>query len=204
MDHYPPHSRRTYMDDRVYRSAPASSLGYSRMLVDPRTPRYSPSLYDESLRTGYFDTALEDDRSRHARSPYERGFYGYEPETQWGSDELVRRTNREAAIANSGIRRPSHNVQLHPMMTPDGRYPPSFNLPCRIEELVRMDPYSLDQIMKAYELGATRRRYYQGSLVSRFEDHDPFNRSNSSRIRDFIALFEFLGAYRLVDHLQQR
>ena len=91
MDHYPQHSRRTYMDDRVYRSAPNSSLGYNRMLVDPRTPRYSPSLYDDSLRTGYFDPALEDDRSRHARSPYERGFYGYEPETQWGSDELVRR-----------------------------------------------------------------------------------------------------------------
>ncbi len=67
-----------------------------------------------------------------------------------------------------------------------------------------MDPYSLDQIMKAYELGVTRRRYYQGSLVSRFEDHDPFHKSNSSRVRDFIASFEFLGAYRLVDHLQQR
>ncbi|TKA75466.1 hypothetical protein B0A55_04582 [Friedmanniomyces simplex] len=202
MDHYPQHSRRTYMDDRVYRSAPTSSLGYSNTLADPRTPRYSPIPYDDRHRTSYFDRALGDDYDRRSRSPYDRGFYGYEPESQWGTNEVVRRTNRDAAIANSGISRLSRNVQLHPMMMFDGRYPPSFSLPRRLEDLTRMDPYELDSIMMAYDLGETRRRYYRGSLVDRFEDHEPFHNSNSKRRRDLIALFEFLGAYRLVEYLR--
>lgn len=67
-----------------------------------------------------------------------------------------------------------------------------------------MEFYEFDRIMAAYDLGETRRRYYKGLLVDRFDQGDLFHNSNSNRLRDLIALFEFLGAHRLVEHLRYR
>lgn len=107
-------------------------------------------------------------------------------------------------MANGGITRPSDNVQLHPMMTTDGRYPFNFTVPRRLEDFLYMDEHELDRIMMAYELGASRRRYYHGSLADSFQDDDMFSRSKSDRLRNLVALFEFLGAHGLVEHLRYR
>jgi len=214
--------RRRYMDDSVYRSTPGSSLGYNNV-VDLRTPRYSPSaVYDDRYRPGYFDRALEDPYHRSSMASYDRGFYGYDGESRWGCDEDIRRyaitksyclylltivsnrTNREAAVANGAISYPSQHVQLHPMMTVDGRPPTYFTVPRRLYDFLYMGEAELDRIMMAYDLGASRRRYYGGALMDRFEEDDMFRSTRSDRRRNLIALFHFLGAHRLVDHLRYR
>ena len=65
-----------------------------------------------------------------------------------------------------------------------------------------MDSYELDEIMLAYELGRDRRRYYNGSMASRYDDDDYLYSTQSGRRRDLIALFEYLGAHRLVEYLR--
>ena len=87
-----PYGRRVYMDDRVYRSAPASPYGYGDMALDRRTPRYSPSsTYDERYRRSYFDRPYDSGFEHRSLSPYDRGFYGYDAESRWGGEEVVRR-----------------------------------------------------------------------------------------------------------------
>ncbi|KAK3073618.1 hypothetical protein LTR53_004628 [Teratosphaeriaceae sp. CCFEE 6253] len=201
MDSYSTHSGRIYMDDRAYRSAPITSHGYDELAMTSHTPRYSPGLYSDRDQMNYADQALDAGFDRRSRSAYGQDFYGYDTDCRWGSDEIVRRTNREVAIANSAVNRLSGNVQIHPMMTLDGRYPPSFSVPRRLADLVHMDSRELDSIMSAYELGSNRRRYYRGSLADRFGRDDPFNKSQVGRRRDLIALFEFLAVYPIVEHL---
>jgi len=77
------------MNDSVFRSSPSAPLAYSNAMIDPRTPRYSPSIaYDDSLRMTYFDRPYNDPLNPHYQpgSAYDRSAYGYE-----GIDELVRR-----------------------------------------------------------------------------------------------------------------
>ncbi|KAK4547674.1 hypothetical protein LTR36_000631 [Oleoguttula mirabilis] len=198
------HSRRRYMDDTVYRSASTSPLGYTD-LMDPRVPRYSSNVaFEDQYRTSYFDRGHGDsycDRGygdsfqRRSLSPYDQGFYGYEGESRWGGDEVIRRTNREVAVANGAITRPSPNIQLHPMMTAEGRYPTNYTIPRRLQEFVHMGDSELDRIMVAYDLGASRSRYYRGNLMDSFSDSDVFHGSKSEKRRNLIALFEFLGAH---------
>ncbi|KAK4956827.1 hypothetical protein LTR10_006355 [Elasticomyces elasticus] len=201
MNHYSDHYRRNFMDDRVYRSAPLNGHGLNGMFVDQRAPRYSPgTLYDDRQRTSYFDEGVEHRRNGRSGSPYARAFRGYDDvDSYMGNDELVRRINRQAAMANRGVSR--FSSQLYPKMTHDGRYPPSFNNPRRFQDLACMDPDELERIMMAYELGERRRRYYQGSLSDRFDDDDVYGQLNEKRRRDLIAIAEFLGAYQLSEQL---
>lgn len=90
------------------------------------------------------------------------------------------------------------------MMTADGRYPTNFTIPRRLEEFLYMGDSELDRIMVAYDLGPSRSRYYRGNLIDSFSDGDVFHGSKSERRRDLIALFEFLGAHRLVECLRNR
>ena len=101
MSRSPSPSRRVFMDDRFYRSAPVSSPRYDEMTVDRRTPRYSSVVYDDRPRTSYFDRAFDDVYDREARSPYSRGFYGYEMESGWGGDDFVRRYSPNRMPMNS-------------------------------------------------------------------------------------------------------
>lgn len=90
------------------------------------------------------------------------------------------------------------------MMTFDGRYPTNFNIPKKLIDFVHMPASDLDRIMKAYELGPTRRRYYRGSLVDRLSGDVVFCNSKIEHQLNLLALFEFLGAYQVVDQLRCR
>lgn len=62
----------------------------------------------------------------------------------------------------------------------------------------------MDRILMAYELGSGRKRCYRGDLMDRFDDDDLFQMTERDRLRNLIALYEYLGAYRLVEHLRYR
>jgi len=64
-----------------------------------------------------------------------------------------------------------------------------------------MSDGEVDRILMVYEIGESSHRYYRGSLRDSFDDSDLFRGSKSGRIRNMIALCEFLGAHRLVQHL---
>ncbi|KAK5118011.1 hypothetical protein LTR62_004055 [Meristemomyces frigidus] len=85
------------------------------------------------------------------------------------------------------------------MVTLDGHYPPCFRRPRRLKDIVHMDSYHFDELMLAYDLGSRNRRYYDGSLASRRDADDYLYSIKEQRRRDLIALFEYLGAHRLVE-----
>ena len=69
-----------------------------------------------------------------------------------GQDNMVSnlnpfRTNLEVANANASILRLSQHVQIHPMMTPEGRYPVEFAVPRRIDDFLRMSDSQLGRIL---------------------------------------------------------
>ncbi|KAF2767573.1 hypothetical protein EJ03DRAFT_145212 [Teratosphaeria nubilosa] len=205
MDYHSQHMRRRFMDDSVYRSAPTSPLAYTSDQIDARTPRYSPRTFcNDSPRTGYFDGAIEYDRGRMASSALDRGVYGYDTDSRWRGDGLTMntRTNRDIAMLNAAITRPSNNAQLYPLVASDGRYPQHFSSPKRLEDLLRMRQVELDNIMLAYELGQNRDRSYRGPIMNGLENRDPYSRSRSERLRNLIALSEYLGAHQVAEHLR--
>lgn len=108
MDHRPNQYRRRYMDDSVFRSGSSSPLGYTG-IMDPRVPRYSPNItYDDRDRYR-FDRDFGDQFERRS------GFYGYEGESRWGSDEIIRRcvsTSLSTPVPPSNPLRTERTVKL--------------------------------------------------------------------------------------------
>ncbi|KAH9825532.1 hypothetical protein Tdes44962_MAKER04100 [Teratosphaeria destructans] len=203
MDYHSHHMRRRFMDDSVYRSAPASPLTYTSDHIDARTPRYSPRVFcNDSPRTGSLDGALECDRARIASLDLDRGVYGFGTDSRWRGDVLMRRTNRDIAMLNAAITRPTNNAQMNPLVAFDGRYPQQFSSPERLNDLLRMRDAELDEVMLAHELGHNRDRSYRGPLMNRLEHRDPYSRSRSERIRNFLTLSEYLGAPQVAEHLR--
>ncbi|EMC93085.1 hypothetical protein BAUCODRAFT_273345 [Baudoinia panamericana UAMH 10762] len=124
-------------------------------------------------------------------------------DTQTCSNHTLTRTNLQAAEVNGRISRYTPNAQLHPMLTMDGGLPTLFREPLRLEQLKCMSNGELDQIMMAYDLGTNRRRYYRGYLRDRYDDDDMFYGVQGERIRNLIALLEYLGAWQLVDQIRR-
>lgn len=112
------------------------------------------------------------------------------------------RANYYAAIANSQISDPRMGIQIHPMLTLGGSYPRYFQQPRRFEEFAYMDPYELDDIMREYDIGSGRRRYYRGLLTDRYDDDDLLYSIKPRNRRDYVAILEFLGAHQLVQRLR--
>ncbi|KAK3679491.1 hypothetical protein LTR78_001052 [Recurvomyces mirabilis] len=189
------------MNADYYRSDPYLHDEHVHHSLERYPSRHSPQYHKYEYPMNDLD--LDDYYERRRLAPHYRDFRGYDRDCRWGSDEQLRRANREAAILNSQIRHPRQGVHVHPMVTFDGMYPPSFRRPRRLEDFVFMENYDLDEIMMAYELGRDRRRYYNGAMASRCDDDgDHLYSTQSGRRRDLIALFEFLGAHQLVECLR--
>ncbi|KAI6843668.1 hypothetical protein KC332_g8826 [Hortaea werneckii] len=190
-----------FMDPSVYRSSPVvSPMAYGQMHA-ARSPRMSPNpIRNELVRSSYFDDPI--DHRFRSLAPYHRnGFYG---DFGFGTEERIRHYNREAAIRNASIPRASGHALLYPMMTLDGRFPSAFAEERRLEDFLYMHEWELERILRAYDLGPGRSRYYAGEFDPRFSDDDFFYPTRRERLRTLIVLLEYLGAYRLVDYLRYR
>ena len=53
------------------------------------------------------------------------------------------RVNLSAQIANSTVQPGMLSAEVHPKMTPEGRYPREFDVPRRLEQLIAADGKSL-------------------------------------------------------------
>jgi hypothetical protein len=58
----------------------------------------------------------------------------------------VRRVNLAAQIANGSVQLHMASAEVHPKMTPDGRYPREFDLPKRLEQVLSAEGKSFSQI----------------------------------------------------------
>ncbi|KAI7334756.1 hypothetical protein KC315_g3600 [Hortaea werneckii] len=167
-----------FMDPSVYRSSAVSPIAYGQMHA-ARSPRLSPNpLRNELVRSSYFDDPI--DHRFRSSAPYHRnGFYG---DFGFGTEERIRRYNREAAIRNASIPRASGHALLYPMMTLDGRFPSAFAEERRLEEFLYMHEWELERILMAYDLGPGRSRYYAGDFDPRFSDDDFFFPTRKERL----------------------
>jgi hypothetical protein len=52
---------------------------------------------------------------------------------------MVGSVNLAAQIANSSVQLHMASAEVHPKMTPDGRYPREFDLPKRLEQVLSAD-----------------------------------------------------------------
>jgi hypothetical protein len=59
----------------------------------------------------------------------------------------VGRVNLAAQIANSSVQLHMASAEVHPKMTPDGRYPREFDLPKRLELVLSADGKSLISLL---------------------------------------------------------
>ncbi|KAI6899049.1 hypothetical protein KC318_g9215 [Hortaea werneckii] len=167
-----------FMDPSVYRSSPVSPIAYGQMHA-ARSPRLSPNpIRNELVRSSYFDDPI--DHRFRSSAPYHRnGFYG---DFGFGTEERIRRYNREAAVRNASIPRASGHALLYPMMTLDGRFPSAFAEERRLEEFLYMHEWELERILMAYDLGPGRSRYYAGDFDHRFSDDDFFFPTRKERL----------------------
>ncbi|RMY93509.1 hypothetical protein D0861_01852 [Hortaea werneckii] len=175
-----------FMDPSVYRSSPVSPIAYGQM-HGARSPRISPNpIRNELVRSSYFDDPI--DHRFRSLAPYHRnGFYG---DFGFGTEERIRRYNREAAIRNASVPRASGHALLYPMMTLDGRFPSAFAEERRLEDFLYMHEWELERILMAYDLGPGRSRYYAGDFDHRFSDDDFFYPTRRERLRTLIVLLE--------------
>ncbi|GAB7361935.1 hypothetical protein MBLNU230_g1973t1 [Neophaeotheca triangularis] len=156
--------------------------------MDSRSPRYVCDSMDVSWGD-YFDEPPYHHPEYRSRSPFEA----------WKTN-----TNLQVALANSSLRVPSPTAQLHPMMTPSGRYPPQFRLPMRFQDLLEATTATLDRILAAYELDMRGRSRRRGSSVRRgFSGEEWGEGKLAERAGKMVALLEFLGAHELVVGLER-
>lgn len=86
----------------------------------------------------------------------------------------------------------------------DGGYPTEFSRPRPLEDFLEMGEGQLERIMMAYELsssGSWHDRPLHGDLMS---GRYGYGYDHSRRRSRLVALFEYLGAYRLAEHLRLR
>ncbi|KAI9803013.1 MAG: hypothetical protein M1825_002246 [Sarcosagium campestre] len=129
---------------------------------------------------------------------------------EMGLLDLVRKTNLAVALVNGSVREKSQYSQIHPMMTRDGRFPEDFRCAKTVAAFKLLDSTQLDRILQAYHLPLdVRSIVFAGklhgslSLSSSSSSSSSSSRSiSSSDVRNakVHALYEFLGATRLVDY----
>lgn len=76
------------------------------------------------------------------RSPFPGGRFeddmnGYVHEM--GLNDLIRRSNLAASLANHYISHRAHLAEVHPKMCSDGRFPPDFQVPRPVREIKTLD-----------------------------------------------------------------
>ncbi|KAK2786839.1 hypothetical protein FQN51_003484 [Onygenales sp. PD_10] len=122
--------------------------------------------------------------------------YDYELSVQ----ELVRRTNLAASLANGVISPRAHYMQVYPMMRADGKFPADFRMPKTVESIWLLDTTQLDRILQEYKLPFETRTLL-ASLPSSARHALGTLGSSSTRFRaaKLHILFEHLGAIRIVD-----
>ena len=114
--------------------------------------------------------------------------------------EVVRRTNLAAALANGQIRPRASYAQLHPMMTPDGRYPADFSLARTLDSFRSLESTALDRILAAYRLPLDLR----GVLGKAATRGGAGPSAGDARVAKVLVLYEYLGAVRLLEYERLR
>ncbi|PGH18048.1 hypothetical protein AJ79_00674 [Helicocarpus griseus UAMH5409] len=124
---------------------------------------------------------------------------------EWNIQELVRRTNLAAALANGIVSPRANYMQLHPMMCADGRFPVDFQVPRTVEGVMLLDNTQLDRILSEYKLHFDTRSLLV-SLPPRFRSSLVNTMSPISRFRQakLQLLLEYLGASRIVEDRARR
>ncbi|MCJ1386645.1 hypothetical protein MMC17_009771 [Xylographa soralifera] len=134
---------------------------------------------------------------------------------EMGSPELNHRinaTNLAAQLANSQVSYSTKYGKLYRKVWPnslrglaaddftahiceDGRYPGDFNIPKTVETIRLLEGSSLDRIFQAYRLPVDIRPLGSGNPHMR-------DGISSARLRQakVLALFEYLGAWKIVEH----
>jgi hypothetical protein len=102
-------------------------------------------------------------------------------------------------MLNNLVQRPYSDKYIHPLNDHRRRHPRAFDRPRQLRDLVYMDDAELDDIMITYNLRPGRGPYYDGHIRDDFDSGYAFHRSNSRRRRNLLALFEYFGAFQLVD-----
>ncbi|KAK2809813.1 hypothetical protein FQN50_003453 [Emmonsiellopsis sp. PD_5] len=122
--------------------------------------------------------------------------YDYELSVQ----ELVRRTNLAASLANGVISPRAQYMQVYPMMCADGKFPADFRMPKTLQSIRLLDTTQLDRILQEYKLPFETRTLL-ASLPSSARHALGTLGSSSARFRQakLHILFEHLGAIRIVD-----
>lgn len=139
----------------------------------------------------YTDSRPSDSSSRH-RSPLrsDRDFI----------DSKVRRDRVEVISVNSRISTLEFSVQIYPMITIRGDYPPGFYLPKRFEEFLQMSDSELDRIMAAYGIPSTWSTKGE-RCSSQWSPRAVSYPISVDKHKNVVALLSFLGAYRLAQKL---
>lgn len=115
-------------------------------------------------------------------------------------DAKVRRDRVEVISVNSRITTLEFSVQIYPMITIRGDYPPGFYLPKRFEEFLQMSDSELDRIMAAYGIPSTWST--RGERCSnQWSPRAVSYPISVDKHKNVVALLSFLGAYRLAQKL---
>ncbi|MCJ1473795.1 hypothetical protein MMC13_002446 [Lambiella insularis] len=119
-----------------------------------------------------------------------------------GSPELNHRinaTNLAAQLANGQVSSSAKYGKIFPHLCEDGRYPPDFNIPKTVETIRLLDSSQLERIFQAYRLPVDVRPLHGGSLYAR-------DGVSSTKLRTLrvMALFEYLGAWKIVEYEKLR
>jgi hypothetical protein len=104
--------------------------------------------------------------------------------------------NAQVQTANALVIIPSRYVQIHPMMSIDGRYPDDFDMPMQLKSLVSLSEHQIDRILMHYDI-FTDRSAYRGLYARTYASELESGLSHQDRNSKFAALLGFLGATRL-------
>lgn len=115
----------------------------------------------------------------------------------------IDRTNLEVSSANAQLLQPFPDMQIHPMLSAAGYYPIGFTTPLSLFNLLSMGDQQLQRIMMAYQL-AQRNAPYQPALRNDFiAGQCGYPQARLRRLENLLALLQYLGAYRLAEHLKR-
>ncbi|KAI9734509.1 MAG: hypothetical protein M1834_002109 [Cirrosporium novae-zelandiae] len=209
------------MNARPFLSEGYRSMPTTPYAVDPRqfsgqdvTTSFEHASRLSHLEPDYFTGygSYPRPRSPFGPVPNESEVYGMPP--LMPIDELVRRTNLAAALANHLLSSRSLYSQLHPMMCKDGSFPADFKTPRTVEDFKLLDSETLgsridslilirvatqlDRILQSYRLP------YDARALMGLHPRDSPPSGDHLRKHKLWVLYDFLGAGRLVDPQHER
>lgn len=115
----------------------------------------------------------------------------------------IDRTNLEVSSANAQLLQPFSDMQIHPMLSAAGYCPTGFATALSLFNFVNVGDQQLQRIMMAYQL-AQGNAPYQPALRNDFiAGQCGYPQARLRRLENLVALLQYLGAYRLAEHLKR-